>query len=233
VDLVSPEAAVRTPSVIRTATLRVVAKDFGAVRPGVESIISSLSGFVDHMTVTGDAAVARQLQATLRVPGDRLVEALTRLRRLGAVVEDTQGSEDVTDQIVDIDARLANARATEKRLADILQNRTGKLSDVLEVEREIARVRLDIERLDAEKTNVGRRVAYATIDLSVTEERKSQDAPLTLATRIRLAALDGLDSATATIVETLLFLLRAGPVFVLLALPVALVWLMRRRRVSA
>ena len=64
---------------------------------------------------------------------------------------------------MDLDARLASARATEKRLTELLANRTGRLSDVLDVERELARVRLDIERLDAEKTNIGRRVTYATI----------------------------------------------------------------------
>ena len=109
------------------------------------------------MTVTGDTASARQLRAILRVPGDRMSDALARLRQLGVVVEDTQGSQDVSDQMVDLDARLANARATEQRLAEILKNRTGKLSDVLEVERELSRVRLEIERIDAEKTNLGRR----------------------------------------------------------------------------
>ena len=133
------------------------------------------------------------LRGTLRVPGDRLADALARLRQLGQVVEDTQGSQDVTDQIVDLDARLASARATEQRLTELLQNRTGKLSDVLEVERELTRVRLDIERLDAEKTNVGRRVSYATIDVTIREERKAglDAGPLSLTTRIRIAAADG------------------------------------------
>jgi uncharacterized protein DUF4349 len=49
--------------------------------------------------------------------------------------------------VVDIEARLANGRNTEKRLGEVLRNRTGKVSDVLEVEREIARVREEIERL--------------------------------------------------------------------------------------
>src|SRR6185503_3230923 len=114
-----------------------------------------------------------------------MAATLTRLRAIGQVVEDTQGSQEVTDEIVDLDARLASARATEKRLTELLANRTGKLSDVLEVEREITRVRLDIERLVAEKTNMGRRVSYSTIDLLVAEERKATlDAgPLALTTR--------------------------------------------------
>lgn len=225
-----PQAdGLRAPMVIRTATLRVVAKDFGGVRATVEGVVSQAGGFIDQMTVTGDNATARELRGTLRVPGDRMAATLTRLRALGQVVEDTQGSQEVTDEIVDLDARLASARATEKRLTELLANRTGKLSDVLEVEREITRVRLDIERLDAEKTNMGRRVSYATIDITIAEERLV--GPLSLATRIRIAAADGLESALGGVTETTLFILRAGPSLVLCGLAAAFVWFVVRRRV--
>lgn len=222
-------AAIRTPAIIRTATLRLIAKDFGGARVNVEALINVASGFIDRMTVTGDASIQRQLIARLRVPGDRLSDTLSRLRGLGAVVEDTQGSDDVTDQMVDLDARITNARATEKRLGEILQNRTGRLSDVLEVERELARVRLDIERLDAEKTNLARRVSYATIDLTITEERKTAESPLTLGTRIRLAALDGLENVQNTVLGLLLFALRAGPSLAFWGVLVTVCWLGGRR----
>jgi hypothetical protein len=137
----------------------------------------------------------------------------------------------VTDQIVDLDARLASARATEQRLTELLRSRTGKLSDVLEVERELARVRLDIERLDAEKTNVGRRVSYATIGVTIVEERKAGlDGPLSIATRIRVAAADGLESALESVALAVLVLLRAGPSLLLWGTAVASIWLILRRR---
>jgi RNA polymerase sigma factor (sigma-70 family) len=166
-------------------------------------------------------------------PGIWVRDALARLRQIGQVIEDTQGSQDVTDQIVDLDARLASARATEQRLTELLRNRTGKLSDVLEVERELARVRLDIERLDAEKTNTARRVTYATIDINIAEERKAglDAGPLSLATRIRVAAADGLESALESVAWTVLFLLRTGPTLILWSVVVAVVWLVLRRRV--
>jgi hypothetical protein len=222
----------RTPSVIRTARLQIVARDFAGVRSAVESVVTQSAGFIDEMTITGDTSTARVLRGTLRVPGDRLADALARLRQLGQVVEDTQGSEDVTDQIVDLGARLASAHATEQRLTELLRHRTGKLSDVLEVERELARVRLDIERLDAEKANVGRRVSYATIGVTITEERKAglDPGPLSLATRIRIAAADGLESALETVALTVLFLLRAGPSLVLWGAAGVSIWLVLRRR---
>jgi hypothetical protein len=229
-SVVQEGGALRTPMVIRTATLRIVAKDFGGVRATVEGIVSQAGGFVDQMTVTGDNAAARELRGTLRVPGDRMAATLASLRAIGQVVEDTQGAQDVTDQIVDLDARLTSARATEKRLTELLANRTGKLSDVLEVEREITRVRLDIERLDAEKTNMGRRVSYATIALSIAEERKGR-GPLSLATRIRVAFADGLESALEGLTAMLLLVLRAGPSLLLWGGAAAFIWLVLRRRV--
>jgi Domain of unknown function (DUF4349)/Putative zinc-finger len=221
----------RTPAVIRTATLRIVVKEFDAVRATVEGIVSQANGFIDQMTVSGDNTTARELRGVVRVPGDRMAAALTRLRQIGQAVEDTQGSQDVTDHIVDLDARLVSARATEQRLKELLQTRTGKLSDVLEVERELTRVRLDIERLDAEKTNVGRRVSYATIDITVSEERKAglEAGPLPLTTRIRIAAADGLAAALESIAVMTLFLLRAGPTLVIWSAVVAAGWLLVRR----
>src|SRR5262245_5172658 len=224
-------AVPRAPMVIRTATLAVVAKQFEGVRAAVEAIVSQSNGFIDHLSITGDTASARSLGATLRVPGDRMAAALEKLRQLGQVVEDTQGSEDVTDQLVDLDARLANARAIEQRMADILRNRTGKLSDVLEVEREIARVRLDIERMDAEKANMNRRVSYATITLTVSEERKAsiEAGPLSLGTRLRIAAADGIETGFETVFGAVLFVLRSGPVLLLCAAAGAAAWLILRR----
>ena len=73
----------RLPAVIHTATLRIVAKNFDGIRATVEGIVSQAGGFVDQMTVTGDNAAARELRGTLRVPGNKMADALTRLRQIG------------------------------------------------------------------------------------------------------------------------------------------------------
>ena len=224
------QGALHVPSIVRTAVLHIVARDFPAARTAVEAIVAGASGFLDHLTVTGDTSSARTIIGTLRVPSDKMTDTLTRLRGLGQVVEDTQGSQDVTDQIVDLDARLASARATEQRLTELLKNRTGRLSDVLEVERELTRVRLDIERLVAEKTNVSRRVTYATIQIEVREERKATiDGPVSFTTRIRVAAADGLEAALDTLAGLVLLILRAGPVVLLWGTFFGLGWVAWRR----
>ena len=218
------------PMLIRTASLSLVTRDFASMRSAVERIVGDLGGFVDQLTVISTEGMARSLHGTVRVPGARLNEALAGLRQLGQVVEDAQHSDDITDQVIDLDARLANARATERRLAEILREKTGRLSDVLEVEREITRVRLDIERLDAERTNIGRRVTYAAVTIDIKEERKAGlEGPLSIASRLRVAFADGVKAALDSVIGALLLGLRAGPALMVWLGVAGLAWLGVRR----
>jgi Ser-tRNA(Ala) deacylase AlaX len=231
----SPATASRGPAVIRTARLQIIATDFSHVRSAVDVILDSTGGFADQLGVSADPGTARVLRGTLRVPGTRMTEVLVRLRALGQVTHDQQNAQEVSDQLVDLEARLRNARATEQRLGDLLRNRTGKLTDVLEVEQQVARIRLDIERLDAEKTNMTRRVAYATIDLTISEERKTAViGPLSLGTQLRVAAIDGVEGVVNLVVGITLVALRTGPSLALLGTLLAALWMgaarFRRRR---
>ncbi|MEO8075864.1 MAG: DUF4349 domain-containing protein [Acidobacteriota bacterium] len=221
----------RMPAIVRTATLRIVTNEFSGVRPAVERIVAASGGFVDKMTVMSGPGAARALHGTLRIPSDRLGQAADGFRALGQVTQDTQGAEDVTDQLIDLDVRLRSARATELRMTELLRIRTAKLSEVLEVERELARVRVDIERLDAESVNIGRRVGYATLTLDVEEERKAglSPGPLSLGSQVRIAAADGLASAFESLTSAVLSLLRALPFLVLWSAILSAAWLIVRR----
>lgn len=132
-----------------------------------------------------------------------------------------------------------NGRNTERRLSEVLKNRTGNVRDVLEVEREIARVREEIERLDAQRSNLERRVAYATVTLQVTEQRQAtlEIGPLPVRSRLRNALVDGVRQAYESAVEALLLALRVAPVLVvwiaLLWWPARAFFKMRRPREAA
>jgi len=98
---------------------------------------------------------------------------------------------------------------------EILRERTGKVADVLQVEREIARTRQQIEQMDAERKTMDSQVQYAAVDLSITEEYKqSLEAPKpapSLVTRLNNAAVGGLRDAADTVIALMLWLLGAGP----------------------
>jgi hypothetical protein len=201
------------PMIVRWATIRIVANRFDEVRPAIDRILRDVKGFAGRIDATAAHGASRTLNATLRVPAPALDAALASIKQLGQVVAESQGGDDVTEQVVDIAARLANARHTESRLTQVLRERTGKVSDVLEAEREIARVREEIERLDAERTNLDRRVTYATVTLEVTEEPKAamDMGPLPIPARLRNAFVDGIRVAVESLLGLSLTLLNVAP----------------------
>ena len=229
-----PDVEVPTgPRIVRTATVRMIATDFDRVRQTVDRLLKAVGGFAEELTASDRSGTPRSIRGTLRVPSAQLDSALAALRGLGRVTDESHSTEDVTTAVVDLNVRLSNARLTERRLSEVLQNRTGRVADVLEVEREIARVRTEIEQMEAQRQQIDRRVEYATITLEVSEERAAAVdlGPVPIPTRLQLAIADGVESATMSMLEATLFVLRRGPALLLwisvLGLP--LWWVIRKR----
>lgn len=201
------------PMIIRTAQLSLITKEFDKARANVEAILKRHRGYVGEMKVGSAAGSGRTLTAMLRVPSDQLDATMAEMKALGRVDSESQNGQDVTSQYVDLEARLANARNTSQRLTDLLRNRTGKLSDVLEVEQELDRVRGEIEQMEAERKTMGNQVAFATLNATITEEYQSQlqVVPPSTATRLGNAAIEGYRSMVEGVVGMAVFLLSSIP----------------------
>ncbi len=137
------------------------------------------------------------------------------------------GSDDVTESFRDLTLRISNARREEQRLVELLSRRTGDLADVLAVEREIARVRLDIERMEAEMRATQQRVDLATVTLTVQEQYRADLAigPLPLLMRFKNAVVDWFRTAAESLVGASLVVLQVAPM--LLVWRLILVWPVR------
>jgi len=201
------------PMIIRTASLTLIAKEFDKTRAEIEGVIQHHHGYSAQLNVTGEAGAGRALAATYRLPALELDAAMNELKQFGRVTQETQGGEEVTRQYVDLTARLANARNTEQRLNEVLKQNTGKMTDILAVEREISRVRGEIETMDAERRNLENQVQYATLELKLNEEYKAQiEVPVpSTGTQIHNAFVDGLRSLYENALGVLLFFLSYGP----------------------
>jgi hypothetical protein len=114
----------------------------------VHALAARLGGYVGGTDTRMGRGQVRSAAVALKVPSDRFDEALSAVRPIGEVESVTISTQDVTEEYVDVGARMENARRLERRLAQILANRTGALKDVLEVERALARVREEIERYE-------------------------------------------------------------------------------------
>jgi hypothetical protein len=223
------------PMIIRTAQLSLIAKDFDRARANLEVILKRRRGYVGELDARGITGSGRTLAATLRVPADQLDATLTEVKALGRVESESQNGEDVTSQYVDLRARLDNAAHTEGRLSDLLRDRTGKLPDVLAVEQELARVRGEIEQMEAERKNIANQLSYATLRATITEDYQAQlqVVPPSTFTRLGNAAVEGYRGMVDGVVGLALFLLSIGPSLVLwggiLFLPARLGWKKVRR----
>ena len=232
-------SAANTPMIIRTAELSLIAKEFDKARANLEAILKRHRGYVGELRAGGSTGSGRTLTATLRVPADQLDATLTEVKALGRVESESQSGQDVTSQYVDLEARLTNARNTERRLTDLLRNRTGKLSDVLQVERELDRVRGEIEQMEAERKNMANQVSFAALNATISEDYKAelQVVPPLTSTRLGNAAVEGYRSMVDGVVRLVLFLLSTGPSLLLwgaiLFWPARLVWRRARRSFAA
>jgi uncharacterized protein DUF4349/putative zinc finger protein len=223
------------PLIVRTADLSLTTQEFDKVRAGIEQILKRHHGYIGELNLGTPAGAARTLTGTLRVPTDQMDATIVELRTLGRVETESQGGEEVTQAYMDLEARLTNARNTEKRLTDVLRQRTGKLSDVLEAEEAIARVRGEIESMTADKGRLTKRVTFATINLSVKEDYKAQlqTMPASSLTQLHNAAVEGYQSMIGGVFGMILGLLSYGPSFLfwggLLLIPGRMAWKRLRR----
>lgn len=233
IDPASRAETADRPRIVRTATLRLVAGNFDRIRPAVDRILENIGGFAGALTASNRPGAPRSINGTLRIPSSRFDAALAELRQIGRVTEESQNADDVTATVADLDARLSNSRVIEKRLTEVRRSRTGDVGDVLEVEREIARVRGEIEQMEAERKQLDRRIEYATLTLEIVEERAAAVnlGPVPIPTRLRLAIADGIQTAATSMLDVALLFLRRGPVLLLWAtfLGPSVWWIVRRR----
>ena len=223
------------PMIARSASLAIRVKDVDASRSTLDAILARHGGYSAQLNVTRSENVAHALQASLRIPASELVSAIGDLKSMGSVENESQSGEEVTQQHTDLVARLKTARETEGRLRGILQQRTGRISDVLEVEQEIARVRGEIESMEAQQQAMEHRVDFASVELQLTEVYK---APLnspddSVGARINNAFVAGYHNAKETLLGFVLFFEEYGPALliwlVILSLPVIVFWRRYRR----
>ena len=138
---------------------------------------AQFGGFVANTALRTGKDEQRSAMLQLRIPSGQFDGAVAALSQLGKVESVSVNAEDVAEEYVDLGARLANARRVEARLAELLATRTGKLSDVLTVEQELARVRQEAERYEARMRWLERRATLSSLDVSIHEKLPLIDTP--------------------------------------------------------
>jgi hypothetical protein len=134
--------------IIRTGQASIEVDSLEPSMAELRRVVQRAGGFVADASIQSGRNQLRSATLELKVPAVRFDELTERLEPLGRVQFVNVGAEDVSEEFVDLTARVANGHRLEERLVELLRTRTGKLQDVLSVERELARVREEIERME-------------------------------------------------------------------------------------
>ena len=155
------------PQLIKRANLTLTVGSVDEGLEAVSNIIQRQQGDILDLRDTQPESGQRRLAyLRIRVPQTNLEATLNALSEVGTPQQRSITAEDVSTQLVDLQARLRNLQKSEEALLKIM-DRSGSIADVLEVSRELSTVRQQVEQISAQLENLQAQVSYSTIELSL------------------------------------------------------------------
>lgn len=210
--------------IIRNADLTLEVSVPTEAQRKITSIAESLGGFVvtseSKQRQSADAA-RQELEVTLviRVPAPQFGAALEQIRGAGSrVIQEKISGQDVTEEFIDLEARLKTQKALELQFIEIMKQ-ANKVADALEVQRQIADVRTEIEKLEGRKRFLENRASLSTISVSLQSPTAIVVNTSSFGRNIREAVADGVDLAIAIVLFLIRFVIVMIPILILVILP--------------
>ncbi|MFF8964982.1 DUF4349 domain-containing protein [Streptomyces globisporus] len=218
--------------VIRTATLSVEVKSVPKAAAAARGVAESAGGLVASENTERLDDTYETSHLVLRVPQERFQEVLRELAGSGKLLSRTSNAKDVTDQVVDVESRIATQRASVARVRELM-DQAEKISDVVALEGELSSRQSDLESLLAQQASLKDRTSLATITLDLAPP----DAPGEAGSKDEdpgfLDALGGGWDAFVTMLRWIAVAFGAAFPFLLTAALVVVVWRVLRKRKAA
>jgi hypothetical protein len=155
---------------VYSAEVGLAVKHIGDGLDSIETIARASGGFLSQRA---------DRQITILVPRDRFAATLATIEALGDVRHHAVSALDVTDEYVDLEVRLTNARAIRERLL-ALRSQTKVVMDLIEIERELGRITGEIDRMEGKLKLLREKIAYSTITVSL----EAKNEPIVCATTV-------------------------------------------------
>ena len=163
--------------IIYDAQVDLVVESVDPIAKKVGTLVQEARGYIAEQNVTGSPGSLRSMRWRIRVPVEQFDSFVESIVSLGELERNNRTSQDVTEQYYDLEARIKNKKVEEQTLNKILQERSGKLEDVLKIEIELSRVRGEIEQLEGKIRVIENLSSLATLTLNVREREKYAPPP--------------------------------------------------------
>jgi hypothetical protein len=235
------EPAVKAPpaerKIIYTANLDVVVTDWGTARPEVDRLIAAHKGYVARAEERMHSGSQRSGTITIKVPVEHFQSLVQGLAALGHAERNAIDSQDVSEEYVDVQARVKNLKEQEAKLNELLKERRKeeKLDDIIKIGDRIGLVRQDVERAEGRLKYLATMAALSTVNLSLREVKdyKPPTAP-TFGSRVGSTFSNSWDALVHFVTEVALAVVALVPWLpVLLPLGAVTYFVIRSRRARA
>ncbi|OEU90545.1 hypothetical protein DB35_05040 [Streptomyces abyssalis] len=162
--------------VVRKAQLTVRVKDVPSALDDTRTTVEAAGGYIGDETTDRDGRSHERSRLVLRIPQEKYADVLADLSGGGKLIERKVSADDVSDQVVDVESRIASQKASVERVRDLMDEAT-ELSDIVSLEGQLSTRQAELESLQARQASLKDRTAMATITLvlSETEVKKERD----------------------------------------------------------
>lgn len=217
--------------IIYEATLALVVESMSDAEAALSKLLTQFGGYVADSNISGRQGDRLNGRWQVRIPVDRFEEFLAAAAKLGVTENRQQTAQDVSEEFVDLTARIANKKRLEERIVELLDTTSGKITDVIAVEQELARVRGEIEQMEGRLRYLANRTELTTVTITAREEHDyvPPEAP-TFVTRIEQTWAGSLGSLRSFAEHMSLAAVAAAPwvgLFAIVGAPAT--WLVRKR----
>jgi Flp pilus assembly protein TadB len=209
--------------IIRNAELTLEVGAPAEAQRKITSIAESLGGFVvtseSKLQQIGDSKQELLVNLVIRVPATQFGSALDQIRNTGSrVLQEKMTGQDVTEEFIDLEARIKTQKALELQFLEIMKQ-ASKVPDALEVQRQIAEVRTEIEKLEGRKRFLENRASLSTITVNLQSPSAIAVNTSGFGRNIREAIADSVELAFAIVLFLIRLVIVMIPILILVILP--------------
>lgn len=173
----NPSSKAAPRKIVYTAGIDLLVGDLSAAQTKLDALTKQYHGLVAQSAITSRPGAPRSANWRVRVPVDGFNDFVNKVAEMGEATRNTIDSDDITDKYYDFQVRMENKKIQVERLQKIIKEQVGKISEVLEAERELGRVTTELEELKGTLKLWENQTALATVNITI-QERSRYVAPI-------------------------------------------------------